>query len=112
LAFDFISISFKVFLQFYIKLFKEYAPEIAVCVGHDFNRNWAIVDRAIALGAEKVQFFKPYYNEEMIAKAKEHGIVCNVFWSDDLEEAANFVKMGMDTILSNDYNLVSNAIPR
>ncbi|MBR4867474.1 MAG: hypothetical protein IKU11_12355 [Clostridia bacterium] len=95
-----------------IKLFKEYAPEIAVCVGHDFNRNWAIVDRAIALGAEKVQFFKPYYNAEMIAKAKEHGIICNIFWSEEPEEAANFVKMGMDTVLTNDYNLISNAIPR
>ena len=33
----------------------------------------------IAMGAEEVQFIKSYYNEEMIVKAKEHGIVCNIF---------------------------------
>lgn len=40
-----------------IRKFKQIAPEISVCVGHDFLRNWAIVDRAVELGAEKVQFY-------------------------------------------------------
>ncbi len=94
----------------HIKQFKEYAPDIPICVGHDFNRNWEIVNRAIALGAQKVQFFKPYFNKEMIDKAHKHGIICNVFWSDDVSEAKEFLKMGMDTVLTNDYNLVSKAI--
>ena len=93
----------------HIKQFKEYAPEIPVCVGHNFDRNWAIVDRAIELGAEKVQFFKPYFNKEMIDKAHANGIICNVFWSDDPNEAKELLEMGMDTILTNDYNLVSQA---
>lgn len=94
----------------HIKQFKAYAPEIPICVGHDFNRNWEIVDRAIDLGAQKVQFFKPYFNKEMIDKAHANGIICNVFWSDDVSEAKEFLKMGMDTVLTNDYNLVSKAI--
>lgn len=93
-----------------IRMFKEYAPDIPICVGHDFNRNWAIVDRAIELGAQKVQFFKPYYNQEMIDKAHAHGIICNIFWSDDPEEAKQFLEMGMDTILTNDYGLVSQVL--
>jgi len=93
-----------------IKMFKTYAPDIPVCVGHDFNRPWAIVDRAIALGAEKVQFFKPYFNQEMIDKAHAHGIKCNVFWSDDPEETEQFLAMGIDTILTNDYNLISQIV--
>ena len=93
-----------------IKQFKAYAPEIPVCVGHDFSRPWSIVDRAIALGAEKVQFYKPYFNQEMIDKAHEHGIKCNVFWADDPEEAKKYLDMGIDTVLTNDYLRVSTAL--
>ena len=95
-----------------IKLFKNYAPDIPICVGHDFNRNWAIVDRAISLGVQKVQFYKPHFNQEMIDKAHAHGIRCNVFWSDDAEETVQFLEMGIDTILTNDYNLVSQRVYR
>ncbi len=93
-----------------IRRFKEYAPDIPICVGHDFNRNWAIVDRAIELGAQKVQLFKPYFNREMIDKAHAHGILCNVFFADDPEEAKEYLRMGADTILTNDYWLVSQIL--
>ena len=90
-----------------IKQFKEYAPDIAVCVGHDGNRPFEIVERAIALGCEKVQFFDPYYNEEMVKKAHEHGIICNFFCADEPDKAKQLLDMGMDTILTNEYNTVS-----
>ena len=93
-----------------IKAVMEYAPDIAVCVGHDFERPYAIVDRAIALGAKKVQLFKPYFTQEMIDKAKAHGIRCNVFWSDEAEEAKKYLAMGIDTILTNDYGRISAAL--
>ena len=90
--------------------FRAYAPDIPVCVGHDPHRSWQIVDRAIALGAQKVQLFKPWFTKEMIGKAHAHGIICNVFWSDDPEEAKEFLEMGVDTILTNDYLLVSQIL--
>ena len=90
--------------------FRAYAPDIPVCVGHDAKRPWEIVDRAIALGAQKVQLFKPWFNREMIEKAHAHGIICNVFWSDDPAEAREFLNMGIDTILTNDYLLVSQIL--
>jgi len=46
----------------------------------------------------------------MIDKAHAHGIICNVFWSDDPDEARQFLDMGIDTILSNDYLAISNAV--
>lgn len=95
-----------------IKQFKTYAPEIAVCVGHLGDRPWAIVDRAIELGCEKVQLFKPYYNREMIEKAHEHGIKCNVFWSDEPKETKELIELGVDTILTNDYNRISACVKR
>lgn len=95
-----------------IKQFKEYAPEIHVCVGHLQARPWEIVDRAIELGCERVQLFKPYYNQEMIDKAHAHGILCNVFWSDDPKETEDFLAMGVDVILTNDYNIISNTVKK
>ncbi len=88
----------------------EYAPDIAVCVGHDFNRPYAIVDRAIALGAKKVQLFKPYFDQEMIDKAHAHGIKCNVFYADEAEETRKYLEMGIDTILTNDYGRISAVV--
>ena len=89
----------------------EYAPDIPCCVGWDGNKEpMSMVDRAIALGCKKVQLFKPYFNQEMIDKAHRNGIKCNVFWSDDPEETKQFLEMGIDCILTNDYNLISQVV--
>ena len=92
-----------------IKRAMAYAPDIKCCVGWDGNHDpMSIVDRAIALGAYKVQLFKPYFNEESVQKAHANGILCNVFWSDNPEEAIEFLNMGIDTILTNDYLKIKN----
>ena len=91
-----------------IRKVSAYAPDIPCCVGWDGNQDpMSMVDRAIALGAYKVQLFKPYFTEETVKKAHEHGILCNVFWADDPEEAKQYLEMGIDTILTNDYQLVA-----
>ena len=82
------------------------APDICRCCGGG-DAPWQIVERAIKYNCKKVQLFKPYFNEAMIQKAHEHGILCNVFWSDEVAEAKQFLAMGIDTILTNDYHLVS-----
>ena len=90
---------------------KEYAPDIPTCVGWDGNREpLSMVHRAIALGAEKVQLYKPYFNAETVRLAHEHGIKCNVFWSNDAAEARGFLEMGIDTILTDDYLAMKNAL--
>ena len=90
--------------------FKRIAPEIPICVGHNKNDPWGIVDRAIRLGAEKVQFYRPYINQKMIDKARKHGIICNLFHTDDPDEAIEFIKMGIDTILTNNFCIVQRAV--
>ena len=85
-----------------LKEVKAYDPALRCCMGAG-DRGWEIVDRAIAVGAEKVQLYKPYFNQEMIDKAHAHGIKCNVFWADDPAEAKAFLAMGVDTVLTNDY---------
>lgn len=69
-----------------------------------------LVERAIKYGAGKIQLFKPYFDQEMIDKAHKNGIICNVFWSDDAEEAEKFLEMGIDVILTNDYNRISQIL--
>lgn len=94
-----------------IRRLREYAPDMRVCVGWDGNKEpSSIVDRAIALGAHKVQLFKPYFDQASVDKAHAHGIRCNVFWADDPEEAARYLDMGIDTVLTNDYLRVYNAV--
>ena len=94
-----------------IKRVMEYAPDIKVCVGWDGNKDpMSIVDRAIKLGAYKVQLFKPYFNEETVKKAHEHGILCNVFYADDADEARKYFEMGIETVLTNDYLSIYNAV--
>jgi glycerophosphoryl diester phosphodiesterase len=84
-------------------------PEIPRCCGAGGGA-WEIVDRAIKYGCTKVQLFKPYFDQAMIDKAHANGIICNVFWSDDAEETERFLDMGIDVILTNDYNAISQVV--
>ena len=94
-----------------IRRVMQYAPDLRVCVGWDGNKDpMSIVDRAIALNAYKVQLFKPYFNQESVDKAHAHGILCNVFWADDPDEARRYFAMGIDTVLTNDYLTVYHAV--
>ena len=92
-----------------LKEVKQKYPKIGACVGAG-NRPWDIVDRAIEIGADKVQLFKPYFNKEMVDKAHAHGIICNVFYADEPAEAQAYLDMGIDCILTNDYLAIKNAI--
>ena len=94
-----------------IKKVMEYAPDLKCCVGWNGNKEpLSMVERAIELGAKKIQLYKPYFNQETVKKAHENGIICNVFWSDDVEEAKNYLNMGIDTILTNNYHKISQII--
>lgn len=92
-----------------LQLLRELAPDICRCCGAG-DAPWDIVERAIKYDCRKVQLFKPYFNQEMIDKAHENGIMCNVFWSDDVKETMKFLDMGIDTILTNDYHVISQAV--
>ncbi len=95
-----------------LREFHEIAPEIARCVGWNGDKEdmLSMPRRAIALGAEKIQLFKPYFDQSSVDLAKENGILCNVFYADDPGEACRYIDMGIDCILTNDYLRVSNAV--
>lgn len=92
-------------------IFNEIAPEIRRCIGWNGDKNpLSMVERAIKLKAQKIQLFKPYFNEQTVKLAKEHGIICNVFYADDEKEALEYLNMGIDTILTNDYLKIANVV--
>ena len=93
-----------------LKKFKSIAPDIGTCVGYLPDHPKDMVDRALEVGAERIQLFKPYFDRALVEKAHRNGIRCNVFWSDDIEETKQFLDMGIDTILTNDYCIVSQAV--
>ena len=97
-----------------LEMAKKYAPDIPRCAGGGPTpeTRWDIVDRAIATDCRMVQFFKPCYSKELVDKAHAHGIICNVFWSDDVNETRELLEMGMDTILTNDYHLIAEEVKR
>ena len=46
----------------------------------------------------------------MIDRANALGIRCNIFWSDDPEEAVELIRRGVSTILTNDFWRVNAAV--
>ena len=87
----------------------EVAPEITRCMAFEDDAPWGIVERAIRYNCKKVQLYMEYYNQAMIDKAHENNILCNYFYTDDPAKAKELLAMGMDTILTNSYLLVSQA---
>ena len=85
------------------------APHLKRCVGAGAQKDF-IVERAIELGCEMVQFFKEYITPEKVELAHKHGIICNYFYCDDVEKANYYLDMGIDTILTNDYQRMYNAL--
>ncbi len=92
-----------------LKKAKEKYPLIGVCIGAG-DKPFEMVERAIAVGAEKIQLVRWAYNQEMIEKAHANGIRCNMFWSDDPKEAVEMIKSGIDCILTNDYLAVKTHV--
>ena len=74
--------------------------------------NFTIVEHALEYGCKKVQFCKNLTTQAMIDKAHAHSIKCNFFYCDDPAEAVKLVQMGVDTILTNDYFPVAQAIAK
>ena len=87
------------------------APDIPRCMGYNGSKNARpdIVDRAIEHRCQMVQLFKPWFDQSTVDRAHAAGIRCNVFFSDDPEEARRYLAMGIDTILTNDYLSIANA---
>ena len=85
------------------------APDICRCCGGG-DAPLLMVERGIKYGCKKIQLVKWAFNEEMIKKAHDNGMRCTIFWSDEIDEAKKFLDMGVDVILTNDYQKISQIL--
>ncbi|MBQ8953033.1 MAG: hypothetical protein IJ048_02865 [Clostridia bacterium] len=90
-------------------LARKLAPDIVRCTGGG-DAPWALVERAIEYGCQKIQLVKGKFDQAMIDRAHANGIRCNVFWSDDEAETQAFLRMGIDVILTNDYSRIAQVV--
>ena len=89
---------------------REILPGAGYCQGAG-DGNAKMVEAAIAHGFDKVQFVKDDpFSKDLIDKCHESGIRCNMFWSDDPKEACKFFEMGIDCVLTNNYQIVSDGV--
>ena len=89
----------------------EVAPHICRCMGAGpFRAEKKIIEDALQWNCSKIQLFKPYFDADMIKRAHDLGLKCNFFYSDDPAEAVELVRMNIDTILTNDYYRVAQAV--
>lgn len=83
-----------------LRIAREYAPEIPrACLVRPDGAGVS-VEVAVRYGCRRIQFGREV-TPEQIQRAREAGLVCNLFWSDDPDDARQYVQQGIDVILTN-----------
>lgn len=95
--------------DFVLKQLGRLAPHLRRCVGGGDAKDF-VVERAIEMGCEKVQFFLEHISKDKVELAHKHGIICNAFYADTVERAEMYLDIGIDCILTNDYQRIYNAL--
>lgn len=91
----------------------ELAPEIERCaltpeVGEVTGE--MVLETAKKYRCSRFQSLRIYMTDEVIKKAHAAGIRCNLFYSDEPEDAKEWLAKGIDTILTDNYLVVSQGI--
>ena len=78
----------------------DYAPDIArACLVYQ-NDSPKSIATAQRWACQRIQFFRQV-TQDQISRAREAGLICNLFWSDEPEDAMGYVQNGIDVILTN-----------
>lgn len=81
-------------------------PDLPRCCLDSSNDPDAMLKAASALDCVRVQFRRNGYDPSHVEIARRRGIVPNLFWADDLEEAERAVRSGIVGLLTNDVGPV------
>ena len=84
---------------------REYAPEVERCCLAGQNEPDAQIDVALEYACKRLQFSRKVTKADA-ARAHENGLINNLFWSDEMGDAEDYVEMGIDVILTNRANLL------
>ena len=93
------------------------APDLSLCCGEreaviEGREPSRIVERAVALGCQKVQLRNGYFTRETVEQAHAKGLICNVCAVNTPAEAKLFREMGIDTFLTDEYQVVAHALKK
>lgn len=66
------------------------------------------IDIALKHKCSKVQLSKNDLDIATVKKAKESGLICNICSADTAEEAEKFLDMGIDTLMTNNFCVISD----
>ncbi len=91
------------------ELLARIAPDICRCVGYGSGAGDQ-VERALKYGCGKIQIFKDEFTPELIERAHANGILVTAFYADTPERARMYLDLGVETVLTNDYNRISQAV--
>lgn len=84
---------------------RDYEPKVVRCCLAGQTTPDEQIDRAIEYGCARLQFGRKV-TEADAARAHEVGLINNLFWSDEPEDAASYVAAGIDVVLTNRANLL------
>jgi glycerophosphoryl diester phosphodiesterase len=87
-----------------------YAPEIdRACLAHQGDPP-RLIDTAVRYQCQRLQFGRNV-EPEHCAAAGRAGLIRNLFWSDELEDARHYAAMGIDVILTNEAHRILPLVP-
>ncbi|MBT7054011.1 MAG: hypothetical protein HN976_02890, partial [Lentisphaerae bacterium] len=91
---------------------KRWAPDLErACLAHQSDPP-CLISTAIQYECTRLQFFRNV-EEDHIRQAHDAGLLCNLFWADEPEDARRYADMGIDVILTNQaHQLVGELPPR
>lgn len=99
-----------------LDIMRRVAPQIPRCAGSG-QFPYDLVEKAKAYGCQKLQIFTPHlplfpadYVEKTCRDAHAQGIRVNICQADDVKTAIAYLEAGCDTVLTNDFNLIHNAV--
>lgn len=91
-----------------LQMARDYAPEIARACLVRQNQPRECIAIARHHACQRIQLFRNATSED-ISHAHEAGLICNLFHSDEIADAQEFVRKGIDVILTNcALTLISN----
>ena len=104
--------------EYVLDIMQRVAPQITRCAGAGSVKPYDLVEKAKKYGCKKIQiytpdvetYFGPGYVEETCRRAHENGIHVNICHADTPEKTVEFLEAGCDTILTNEFGLVYNAV--
>ena len=84
---------------------RDHAPGVDRCCLAGQNTTNEQIDLAIEYGCKRLQFSRKVTRIDA-ERAHTVGLINNLFWSDELDDAKAYVDMGIDVVLTNRANLI------